>query len=418
MDYFEYKSSKLFCEEVPLSELAVQFGTPLYVYSHATMERHFKAFDEAFSAVKHMICFAVKANSNLAVIRSFAQMGAGADVVSGGELFRCLEAGVSPKKIVFSGVGKTIPEIEYALRRKVSCINIESSPELKQVAQVAQALGVEAPISLRMNPDVDPKTHPYISTGLKKNKFGLPKEEVFALYQEAKSHPNLDPIGLDFHIGSQLTETSPFVDAMKVAVSTVKELRSQGIQIRHLDFGGGLGVRYRTETPPSPQEYASAILPVVKDLDLMLVIEPGRALIGNAGVLVSKVIYVKRTISKNFVIVDAAMNDLLRPSLYDAEHEIVPVMKQGRPTMKADIVGPICESGDFLALDRELDEPWEGDLLCVRTAGAYGFSMSSQYNSRPRPAEVLVKGSQVELVRARESFDDLIRGERIPDWLR
>ena len=308
-------------------------------------------------------------------------------------------------------------EIEYALRRKIKMINVESGPELKEVEQVAKQMNLKASISLRFNPDVDPKTHPYISTGLKENKFGLPKDEIVNLYQYAKESPHLNPIGLDLHIGSQLLKLTPFIDALKLALKLIDDLRSQGIKITHLDLGGGLGVRYKDENPPTPKEYAEAICKTIKGKDLDLVIEPGRALMANAGILLTKVLYVKETPKKNFLIVDAAMNDLIRPSLYGAEHEIIPVIKNDRKKIKVDVVGPICETGDFLAKDQSLPKMEQGELLAIRTAGAYGFSMSSQYNARPRAAEVLVSENRVELIRSRETFEDLIKGEKIPDWL-
>ncbi len=421
MDYFEYRGSAMYCEEVSLRELCMQYGTPLYVYSHRTLSRHFKVFDEALSEISHIICYAAKANSNLAILSAISKLGGGADVVSGGEFFKCLKAGISPSKIVFSGVGKTIQELEYVLRNRILLLSVESSSELQQISAVAKKFGTKAPISLRLNPDVNPNTHPYISTGLKKNKFGLTQDVLMSLFEAAKKDPHLDPIGLNVHIGSQITETSPFVEAVTIACDVIRKLRKQGIAIQYLDCGGGLGVRYREESPPSPSDYASCLIPLIKDLDLTLLIEPGRALVANAGILLTKVIYVKKTLEKTFVIVDAGMNDLIRPALYGAQHEIEPVHRNFRPhsrhTMKADIVGPICESSDFLAKDREMEEVFEGDLLCIRTAGAYGFAMASQYNSRPRPPEVLVRDDQSYVVRQRESFDDLIRGEKIPDWL-
>ncbi len=417
MDYFVRKSGTLYCEDLPIKELVLQYGTPLYLYSYRTLERHFRVFSEALADIDHTICYAVKANGNIAILRALANFGSGADVVSGGELFRSITAEIDPRKIIFSGVGKTIPEIEYALRRKIYCLNVESGFELRQIADVASKLAVKAPVALRLNPDVDPKTHPYISTGLHENKFGLSQTEAIELYREASKNPHLDPIGLGFHIGSQLTQTQPFVDAAKIAVELVRTLRKSGIDIRHLDCGGGLGVRYRDETPPNPKEYASALLPLVQNMGLKLIVEPGRSLIANAGVLVSRVLHVKRTPKKNFVVIDTGMNDLLRPALYDAEHEIEWVSESHGERIRADIVGPICETADFLARDREINEPMEGDLLAIRTAGAYGFSMSSQYNARPRAAEVLVRNGEASLIRKRETFDDLIAGEEIPSWL-
>lgn len=417
MDCFEYKGSSLYCEDLPLKELAIQFGTPLYVYSYSTLERHFRVFDEALGSVKHIICYAVKANSNLAVLRIMSNLGSGADVVSGGELFRCIRAGISPSKIVFSGVGKTIQEIEYALQKNILFLSVESKAELEQIERIAETRKTKARISLRLNPDVDPKTHAYISTGLHKNKFGLPQEEAMGLYTYAARSEYLDPVGLNLHIGSQITEIDPFVDAVKIACDVIRKLRQKGVSIQYFDCGGGLGVRYRDEDPPIPKDYAQAVVPLIQDLDLTVLIEPGRSMMGNAGVLLTRVLYLKKTPKKEFVIVDAAMNDLLRPALYQAEHEILPVMQMKRPKFTADIVGPICETGDFFARDREIEQISSGELLCIRTTGAYGFVMASQYNSRPRAAEVLVKGDQVDLIRRRESFEDLIQHESMPKWL-
>ncbi|MFH1262372.1 MAG: diaminopimelate decarboxylase [Pseudomonadota bacterium] len=418
MDYFHFQNSSLLCESVPLRELAVQFGTPLYVYSYATLARHYLAFDRALSDLDHLICYAVKASPNLALIRALGNLGGGADVVSGGELFRAFEAGIPPGKIVYSGVGKTIEEIEYALRRGILMLSVESAAEMRRISEIAGRLSVTARVGFRLNPDVDAKTHEHISTGLKANKFGLDRKTVLELAVEASSDPNLEPAGVTFHIGSQIMEVAPFVAAVEIAADVVRDLKRRGVPIRYLDCGGGLGVRYGSETPPEPDEYARAIVLALKDLKVTVILEPGRSIVGNAGVLVTRVIGVKRTDRKTFVIVDAGMNDLIRPVLYDASHEIVPVVKNGRPAEKVDLVGPICESGDFLGKDVLLPGVDEGDLLCVRTAGAYGFSMSSQYNARPRAAEVLVHEEKVDLIRARERFDDLIRGEKIPDWLK
>lgn len=414
MNDFIYRGNELYCEDIPLAKIAQEVGTPFYVYSAATLRNHFRAFEQAFSSVPHVICFAVKANSNLAILNLFAREGGGADIVSGGELFRAIKAGVDPKKIVYAGVGKKREEIECALKTGVMMFNIESAQEMEVINEVAGNLGVKAPIALRVNPDVDPLTHPYISTGLKKSKFGIPIEQALEFYQTAQALPNIDVVGIHKHIGSQLTQISPFVDALEKIVALVKELREAGIDIRYIDVGGGLGITYKEEEPPHPRDLAAAILPLVKDLGCTLVFEPGRVLVGNAGALVTKTLYLKKNVEKNFVVVDAAMNDLARPSLYGAYHEIRPVIKRDSGAFTADVVGPICESGDFLAKDREIQEPEQGDLLAFMSAGAYGFTMSSNYNSRPRVAEVLVSKDRFFVIKERETLDDLIRGEHIP----
>jgi len=418
MDDFHYEGGRLFCEGAALEDIAREVGTPVYVYSHNTLARHFRVFDEAFSGLPHIVCFAMKANSNGAVVRTFARQGGGADVVSGGELHRALKAGVPADKIVYAGVGKADWEIEYALKSGILMFNIESEEELRAVDRVAGGLGVKAPVALRINPDVDPKTHPYISTGLKKNKFGIAIEDAVESYVAASKLPNITVVGIHQHIGSQLTETAPFVDSITKTVGLVRTLKAEGLAIRYIDVGGGLGIRYEDEAPPLPSELAGALRPLFTGLDCTLVFEPGRVLVGNAGCLVTKALYRKSSGAKNFVIVDAGMNDLIRPTLYQAYHEIRPVTRsEGGEEFTADVVGPICETGDFLAKDRKMPVPAQGDLLAVMSAGAYGFTMSSNYNSRPRAAEVMVDGARVHVVRRRETLDDLTRGEETPEFL-
>ncbi len=422
MDYFEYKGGELYAEDVPLKKIAREVGTPTYVYSLATLRRHYRVFDQAFGSQPHLICFSVKANSNLAVLKTFAREGSGFDIVSGGELFRALKAGAEPKKIVFSGVGKSRREIEEALAAGILMFNVESEPELAVLNEVAGKLGKKAPISLRVNPDVDPQTHPYISTGMKKSKFGIEIKRAMENYRKALSFPYLEIVGIDCHIGSQLTSVAPFVDALLRVREYLDRvltgaLKTQGGSVRYLDLGGGLGIRYKDEEPPHPDEYAKAILQAMSGLEITLVLEPGRVIVGNAGILVTEVLYLKDTEEKKFVIVDGAMNDLIRPALYGSYQSIRPVREQAGEKMVADVVGPICESGDFFAKDREIARPQPGDLLAVMSAGAYGFAMSSNYNSRPRAAEVLVDGDQFYVIRQRESLDDLIKGETIPPIL-
>jgi len=415
MHSFEHRDSSMHCEEVPLDTLARQFGTPLYVYSHATLSRHYGVFDDAFSGVDHIICFSVKANPSLAVLDTLGSLGSGADVVSGGELYRATKAGIDAGRIVYSGVGKTTAEMMQALEAGILMFNIESFQELELLDRVAGEMGVRAPVSLRVNPDVDPKTHPYVATGLMTSKFGINLEYAASGYDRAARLENIDVIGVDCHIGSQLTDLSPFLDAFKMINGLINKLRKKGFNIRYLDLGGGLGITYEEEEPPSPAEYASAIKKVLKDEDLTIILEPGRNIAGNAGILLGRVLYTKETSRKNFVIVDAGMNDLIRPSLYDAYHALMPVTISNRPEKTVDVVGPICESGDFLARDRKMQELRTGDLIAVMSAGAYGFSMASTYNSRPLAAEVLVKGDQFYLIRERGTYDDLMRGERLPD---
>lgn len=412
MGHFNYRHGQLCAEDVPLSEIATGHGTPCYVYSRATIERHWRAFDAALAAVEHLVCYAVKANSNLGVLSVLVRLGSGFDIVSVGELERVLRAGGEPRKIVFSGVGKRDDEMRRALELGIHCFNVESAAELGRLNEVAGAMGKRAPVSLRVNPDVDAKTHPYISTGLKENKFGIDIAEAPALYARAAKMAHIEIIGVDCHIGSQLTQVAPFVDALKRVLALVDELAAQGIRLKHLDIGGGLGITYRSETPPSPVDYTAALLPQLRGRGLKVLIEPGRAIVGNAGVLLTRVEYLKPTTHKNFAIVDAAMNDLVRPALYSAWQDIVPVVPRSGEATQYDVVGPVCETGDFLGKDRVLCiEP--GDLLAICSAGAYGFSMSSQYNSRPRAAEVMVDGDRVHVVRARETLAQLMEGEAL-----
>ena len=418
MHFFQYKKGELYAEEVPVREIAAKYGTPVYIYSASTLVRHFKAYDEAFDGKHHIICFALKANSNSAVIRLFAKHGAGADVVSGGELFRALKAGIPAKKIVYAGVGKTADEIRFALKSKILMFNVESENELREIDRIAADMKVRASIALRINPDIDPQTHPYISTGLKKHKFGIPIDDALEHYKFAKSLKNIAVVGIHKHIGSQLTKISPFVDALKRILILIDELAKSGIKIDFLDMGGGLGITSLDEQPPQPRDLAGQILPLLEGRDVTVVMEPGRSLVGNAGILVTKTLYLKEGEEKNFVIVDAGMNDLMRPSLYNAYHRIQPVVKTRRDTLIADVVGPICESGDFLAKDREIPKVKQGEYLAIMSAGAYGFSMSSTYNSRPRVAEVMVNGTKFALVRKRETYADLLRGESIPEFIR
>lgn len=414
MDYFNYQDDgQLWAEDVPLQALAEQYGTPLYVYSRATLERHWKAFDSAVGQHPHLVCYAVKANSNLGVLNTLARLGSGFDIVSGGELERVIAAGGDPKKVVFSGVGKTPAEMKRALELGIKCFNVESEPELERLNKVAGELGVIAPISLRINPDVDAKTHPYISTGLRDNKFGIAFDRAPDVYKFAQSLPNLNVQGIDCHIGSQLTNIDPFIDATDRLLALIDDLKAQGINIRHLDVGGGLGVVYRDELPPQPSDYAKALLGRLENhQDLELLFEPGRAIAANAGILLTRVEFLKHTEHKNFAIIDAAMNDLMRPALYQAWQDIVPVSPRKGEAQTYDLVGPICETGDFLGKDRALVLQ-EGDLLAVRSAGAYGFVMSSNYNTRTRAAEVMVDGKQSHLVRQREELTSLWQLEQI-----
>ena len=420
MHDFEYHQGELYCEQVPISRIAKEVGTPCYVYSHSTLIRHFRAYDSAFKNIPHVIAFAMKSNSNLAILSLMAKEGSGVDIVSGGELFRALKSGVPASKIVFAGVGKTADEIREALKADILMFNIESSAELQAIQEVAASIGKKARIALRINPDVDPKTHPYISTGMKKSKFGIAADRALQEYKTAASLSHIDVVGVHAHIGSQLTEVTPFVDSLKKVVGLIGTLKAQGINIRYLNIGGGLGITYSEEKPPLPQELSDAILPIITDLGLTLVMEPGRVIVGNAGILVTKALYLKEGEAKSFVIVDAAMNDLIRPSLYGAYHEIKPVNEEAghRAKQQVDIVGPVCESGDFLAKDRLLAAVKPGELMAVMSAGAYGFVMASNYNSRPRVPEVLVKGGDIHVIRERETYEDLVKGETIPAFLK
>jgi diaminopimelate decarboxylase len=413
MGHFEYRRSVLSCEAVSLAALAADTGTPTYVYSKAALLESLAGYHRAFDGVPHVVCYSVKANSNLGVLSVLARAGAGADIVSGGELYRALRAGVPPKKIIFSGVGKSRDELREALKADILMFNVESRSEIKVLDDVAREMGVRAPVALRINPDVDPQTHPYIATGLKTSKFGIPYAEALAAYEEAAEMPGLEVVGADMHIGSQLTKATPVADAVARVVALVKALRERRIEIRMIDVGGGLGIRYRDETPPTHQEYASLLLPALREAGVTVVLEPGRSIVGNAGILLTRVLYRKDTGTKKFVVVDAAMNDLIRPSLYSAYHEIVPVdeARRTRPVETVDVVGPICESGDFLAKDRALPRVEADDLLAVMSAGAYGFVMASNYNTRPRAAEVLVDDTGYTIVRRRETYEDLVAGE-------
>ncbi len=413
MDFFQYQNQQLFAEDLSVADIAAQYGTPCYIYSRATIERHWQAFDKAAGKQPHLICYAVKANSNLGVLSVMAKLGSGFDIVSGGELLRVIAAGGDPKKVVFSGVGKTEEEILLALKHNIYCFNVESPAELSRINKVAAELDVKAPISIRVNPDVDAKTHPYISTGLKANKFGIEREQAIAIYQQAAAMSHLQVKGIDCHIGSQLTDLAPFVDALDRLLALIDELKEKGIHISHLDVGGGLGVPYQNETPPHPNEYAAALAQRLQGREeLTLLFEPGRAIMANAGILVTKVEFLKSGAEKNFAIVDAAMNDLLRPALYSAWMNIIPVNSSlQREKAVYDVVGPICETGDFLGKERELAIAAD-DLLAVRSAGAYSFVMASNYNTRARPPELMVDGDVLHLVRERETLQELWKLER------
>lgn len=411
MHHFQYRDGTLYAEEISVPELAEKYGTPLYVYSAATFRRHFEAFDSAFNGLEHMTCYSVKANSNLSVLRMLADQGAGMDIVSGGELYRALKAGISPEKIVYSGVGKKAEEIQEALEADILMFNVESMAELERINEVAKDMGKVARISFRINPDVDPQTHPYISTGMKKNKFGLDIEHSLKAYQRALELEHVEPIGMDCHIGSQLTSIDPFLEALEKLINFYNKLNEMGIEIKYLDLGGGLGITYDEEEPPHPAEFGKALTERLKDLPLTVIFEPGRVIAGNAGIMVTEVVYTKKTPSKNFVIVDGAMNDLVRPSLYGSYHRIAEVVQNGRESIDVDVVGPICESGDFLARDRQLPAVEQGELLAAFSAGAYGFTMSSNYNTRRRACELIVDKDKVLVARKRETYEDLVRGE-------
>ncbi len=413
MDFFNYRNNELYAEDVAVQDICTQYGSPCYIYSRATLERHWLAFDRAFTGHAHLICYAVKANSNIALLNVLARLGSGFDIVSLGELQRVLAAGGDPKKIVFSGVGKREDEILAALKIGIRCFNVEVIDELDRINRLAGELGVIAPVSFRVNPDVDANTHPYISTGLKENKFGIDITLALAEYKRATQMSNIEVVGIDCHIGSQLTETRPFLDALDKVLDLVSALKAEGIDLKHLDLGGGLGIRYNDEQPPEPADYIAAVLERLGETDFEILLEPGRAIVGNAGILVTQVEYLKPTEHKNFAIVDAAMNDLVRPSLYSAWQAIIPVkLESDAPELQWDIVGPVCETGDFLGKNRALKLA-VGDLLAIRSSGAYGFSMSSNYNSRPRVPELMVDGDQTYLIRERESIEQLWSGEHL-----
>ena len=416
---FQYKQGELNCEQVPLRRLAAEFGTPLYVYSHSHIEERYGQLDRAFGSLDHLICFAMKANGNLAVLRAVANAGAGFDIVSGGELFRVARAGGDPRKCVFSSVGKTRDEIEYALKLGIYCFNVESEPELRAIAEVARGRRQRAPIAVRVNPGVDPHTHHYISTGTRESKFGIPIGRALEVYREARRFPSLEIRGVQMHIGSQITSTTPFLQAIKKILPLIEKVRALApTTLQFFDIGGGLGIRYRNERPPTAAEFAAAVKPHLEKLGLRILLEPGRFIVGNAGVLLTRVIYIKRTAVKRFVITDAAMNDLIRPVWYGSYHDIAPVIASRRKMITADIVGSVCESGDFFAQGRRITEVRAGELLAIMSAGAYGMTMASNYNSRPRPAEVLVSSRRVALVRPREKVEDLVDSEKIAAWLR
>ncbi len=418
MHYFNYVDNQLWCEEVPVRAVAHAVGTPFYLYSYRTLKRHFDVFDSAFRDIQHIVCFSAKANSNGAILRIFINEGSGIDIVSGGELYRALEAGADPRKIVYSGVGKREEEIRYALESDILMFNVESSQELEVINECAGRMGSVARISLRVNPDVDPMTHPHISTGMKENKFGIDIKRSLVEYRYAKKLNHIEAVGVDCHIGSQITQIAPFIDALDCLKELIASLRNEGIDIRYLDLGGGLGITYDQETPPHPVDYAKAIMDRARDIDCTFILEPGRVIVGNAGILVTEVLYTKTNADKRFVIVDAGMNDLLRPSLYDSYHKIQSVELKEREDILSDVVGPICESGDYLARGRAIPELERGELLAVMSAGAYSFSMSSNYNSRPRIPEVLVRDETFSVIRSRETRADLVRGESVPDFLR
>ncbi len=416
MNHFHYHNGELYAEDIAVADIVHQVGSPCYIYSRATLERHWHAFDQSLAGHPHLICYAVKANSNLAVLNLFARLGSGFDIVSAGELFRVLQARGDPARVVFSGVGKSVADIRYALEQGIHCFNVESAAELERINAIAAELGKTAPIALRVNPDVDAGTHPYISTGLKENKFGIDIDEAHAIYLRAAAMSHVRILGIACHIGSQLTEVAPFLDALERVLALVERLSNEGIPLQHIDLGGGLGVTYRDEQPPLPSDYSQAIRQRLNDSPLAIHLEPGRAIAANAGILVTRVEYLKLTPHKNFAVVDAAMNDLLRPALYQAWQDIVPVTPRDSGVEREfDVVGPVCETGDFLGKQRRLRiQP--GDLLAVRSAGAYGFTMSSNYNSRPRVAEVMVDGATFHVVRQRETWQDLVHGETLlPD---
>ena len=417
MHHFVYKNDNLYCEGVSVSHVAAQIGTPFYLYSYSTIERHFRVFENAFNGLDHLTCFSVKSNSNLAILRLLGLEGGGADIVSGGELFRAMRAGITPDKIVYSGVGKTPEDIEMALKSDIFMFNVESDQELQTLNRIAGDIGCKATIAIRINPDVESKTHPYIVTGSSENKFGIPLEDSISAYALAKDLRNIDVKGISCHIGSQFTEIDPFVEALQKLEGLLEELKEMGHNIKFLNLGGGLGITYNDEKPPHPREYARALKEAIGDNSVTLILEPGRVITGNAGILVTRVLYTKSTKNKRFVIVDAGMNDLIRPALYNSFHAVQPVKITHSEMCTADLVGPVCESGDFLAKDRKMPPFKPGDLVAVMSAGAYSFSMASNYNSRPRPAEVMAKENLFSIIRSRETYENLISGEVIPEFL-
>jgi diaminopimelate decarboxylase len=417
MNYFKYKKGELYCENVPIKEIVKAVGTPLYIYSYRTFERHFQVFDSAFRKIPHIVCYSCKANANGSLLRTISKLGGGADIVSGGELYKALRAGIPHNKIVFSGVGKTEEELRAAIKADILMINIESEGELAMLKKLSKNMKKKVPVSIRVNPEIDPKTHPYITTGLKKNKFGVLWADARRLYQEIAKEEYLVPAGMSSHIGSQILELTPFIEAVRSLKSMILELRGNGISPSMIDIGGGLGITYKEELPPLPEEYAKVIEKELKGVALTLILEPGRVLVGNSGIFVTKVLYVKKVPEKTFYVVDGAMNDLVRPSLYNAYHEIKPVKEKKDGVIKADFVGPICESGDFFAKDRETARLFQDDLIAIYGAGAYGYSMSSNYNARRRSPEVLVKDKEFFIVKKRETFGDLIKGESTPPFL-
>jgi diaminopimelate decarboxylase len=417
MHHFKYKADELYAEDVAIKDIVAKVGSPVYIYSHATLERHFKAFDEAFADMPHTICYSLKANSNQSVLKTFFNLGGGVDIVSGGELYRALKAGVNPGKVVYSGVGKKDEEIEYALNTGILMFNVESEQELTRISEIASRMGKRAGIAIRVNPDVDPGTHPYITTGLKNAKFGITIDRAISEYKRAKELSGIEILGIDCHIGSQLTKVTPFVDSIDKLKKVITTLRGMGIDPKYFDVGGGLGIQYNDEEPPLPADYGKEIVAATRELGMHLIFEPGRNLVGNAGILVATCLYAKSRDDKNFIMIDAGMNDLARPALYGSFHGVQAVRKDQDGMIVADIVGPICESGDFLVKEREVPMFRQGDLIALMSAGAYGFAMSSSYNSRPRVAEVMVKGGGFEVVRERETVEDLIKGEKIASFL-
>jgi diaminopimelate decarboxylase len=418
MNHFFYKEDELYCEDLAVADISEQIGTPFYLYSYSTIKRHFQVFNNAFKDLEHLTCFSLKSNSNLAILRLLAMEGGGADIVSGGELFRALKAGIAPDKIVYSGVGKTPKDMDFALKSGILMFNVESDQELQVLNKVALEIGCKAMIAIRINPDVASLTHPYIVTGLGENKFGIQLEDSLHTYALAKRLKNIDVKGISCHIGSQLTEIDPFVEALRRLKELIKELKKMGLDIRYLNLGGGLGITYNDEKPPHPLDYARALRDTIGENRFTLILEPGRVIIGNAGILVTRVLYTKSAGKKRFIIVDAGMNDLIRPTLYNSFHAVQPVKMTHSRMLTATLAGPICETGDFLAKDRKMPAFKPGNLVAIMSAGAYGFSMASNYNSRPRPAEVMVKGDVFSVIRARETYDYLTSGEMIPSFLR